>query len=213
MRSIVTLLAFIAVITVAGTTFYLLRSESVEVPIAASPSPAPSQAGGEVPAPATPDAGRVPEAGKEKAKVVWVSDGDTIVIQPVEGAYAGHEQRIRLIGLDAPEMHPTPQCWAKESTAALLKMVPRGSTVTIAFDFRKFDDYKRQLRYVWNAAGQLVNAEQLREGNGFYLRIWPNVAYDKEFKALADQAKAQKKGLWGACKDPQPPVHTGNPAD
>lgn len=204
-----TLLAFIAVITVAGTTFYLVRSEPP------SPAPAvPTSGASRTPevVVTSPDAGRVPEAGKERAKVVWVSDGDTMVIQPLEGVYAGHEQRIRLIGLDAPEMHPSPQCWAQQSTTALLKLAPRGSTVTIAFDFRKFDDYKRQLRYVWNAGGQLVNAEQLRAGNGFLLRVWPNVAYEKEFKALDESAKAGKKGLWGACKNPKPPVHTGGPS-
>lgn len=140
--------------------------------------------------------------------MVWVSDGDTIVVKPVAGPYAGHEQRVRLIGLDAPEMHPAPQCWARESTSALLKLVPRGSTVKLSFDRRKFDDYGRQLRYVWNAAGVLVNDSQLAQGQAFLLRIWPNVRYEKEFAGSVAQAQRARRGLWGSCPDPQPPVHT-----
>ncbi|MFI9556215.1 thermonuclease family protein [Nonomuraea endophytica] len=148
----------------------------------------------------------------ESARVVWVSDGDTMVVSPVDGEYAGREQRVRLIGIDAPEMRPSPQCWARESTDALLKLAPRGSIVTIAFDERKFDDYRRQLRYVWNARGVLVNESQLAGGNAFFLRVWPNVAYEKEFRQQAELARTGKKGLWGGCPDPRPPVHGGNPA-
>ncbi|MFI6293522.1 thermonuclease family protein [Nonomuraea sp. NPDC050790] len=148
----------------------------------------------------------------ESARVVWVNDGDTMVVSPVDGAYAGREQRVRLIGIDAPEVRPVPQCWAGESTKALLKLAPRGSIVTLAFDTQKFDDYRRQLRYVWNAQGVLVNESQLAGGNAFFLRVWPNVAYEKDFREQADRARAAKRGLWGGCADPRPPVHGPNSA-
>jgi micrococcal nuclease len=217
-------MAFIVLVTVAGITFYRTRvlpeadpAGGRAVPSSGSghaePSSVPSSGGSRTAgAPSTggSTASPVPlsPAGREAARVVWVSDGDTIVVKPLAGPYATHEQRIRLIGLDAPEMHPEPQCWARESTAALLKLVPRGSTVTMAFDDRKFDDYGRQLRYVWNAAGTLVNGEQLARGDAFLLRIWPNVRHEKAFENAAAGAQRARRGLWGSCPNPQPPVHT-----
>ncbi|NUR83768.1 MAG: hypothetical protein HOY71_06735 [Nonomuraea sp.] len=170
------ILGYLVLLTVVGTLFYLRR-----------------------PAPPAPLAASAAAPARERARVVWISDGDTITASPIEGPYAGREQRIRLIGLDAPEMHPSPQCWAKQSTDALAGLVPRGSTITMEFDRRRFDDYKRQLRYIWNSAGILVNAEQLRLGNARVLRIWPNVRHDKDFKTAADQARTAGRGLWKSC--------------
>ncbi|MFI6476333.1 thermonuclease family protein [Nonomuraea sp. NPDC050663] len=194
MRPTLLVVVYIVLLTVVGTAFYRTRVLPEQT--------AGRTAGATTPVPLSP------EGSQEAARVVWISDGDTIVVRPLAGPYAGQEQRIRLIGLDAPETHPAPQCWARESTAALLKLLPRGSTVKLAFDDRRIDDYGRQLRYAWNASGTLVNSEQLAQGNAFVLRIWPNVEYEKAFADAAAAAQRAKRGLWGSCPNPQPPVHT-----
>ncbi|MEU4718284.1 thermonuclease family protein [Nonomuraea dietziae] len=202
MRRTVAALALLAGFALVGSAFYLTRS------LAPAPVVAP------------------PEGARERATVVSVTDGDTLVVSPVEGRRRGREQRVRLIGLDAPETLPRPRCWARESTSALQRLVPRGSTVTLAFDRRRFDDHRRQLRYVWTASGEFVNARQLAEGNAVVLRVRPNVAHAEEFARLERQARAARKGLWGSCPDRRPPsrpsvvsgpaahlAHSGLPGD
>jgi len=102
----------------------------------------------EAPTPATPAA--TPPAtttGKPAQQagylVVDVIDGDTVRVRP---AGPGGEQKVRLIGIDAPE---TGSCAASAATAALETLV-LNRTVTLAMggDGEDLDPYGRALRYV-----------------------------------------------------------------
>jgi len=75
--------------------------------------------------------------------VVDVIDGDTVRVRP---AGSGGEQKIRLIGIDAPE---TGSCEASAATAALETLVlNRTVTLTMGGDGEDLDPYGRALRYV-----------------------------------------------------------------
>ena len=73
-----------------------------------------------------------------------------------------------------------------------------GADVNCALD--RFD---RTLAYV-SVSGQDVNALMIERGYACVLHISPN-GDDRaaEFKALEATAKAESRGLWGAC-DPVP---------
>ena len=75
--------------------------------------------------------------------VVDVIDGDTVRVRPTG---SGGEQKVRLIGIDAPE---TGSCEASAATAALeTLMLNRTVTLTMGGDGEDLDPYGRALRYV-----------------------------------------------------------------
>jgi len=75
-----------------------------------------------------------------------VVDGDTIECSGVG--------RIRLIGMDTPEMSQGP--YGALATEALAELTPVGSTVELELDVEPRDRYGRLLAYVW-ANGLMVN--------------------------------------------------------
>src|SRR5690606_30411238 len=76
----------------------------------------------------------------DEHSVVSVIDGDTIVV-----GSGGLEERVRLIGINAPEPE---ECLAEEATQALDDLVS-GSPVRLVPDASDRDGFGRLLRYVY----------------------------------------------------------------
>ena len=134
-----------------------------------------------------------PKIAAEKAKVIYVLDGDTIEI---EGG-----KKIRLIGVDTPELNireNTPDCFATES-AKITKQLLENQTVELEKDKEDTDKYGRFLRYVY-ADNVFINEFLLEQGYGRRISIAPNTKYWKELEAAEIEAKEQKRGLWGKCQ-------------
>lgn len=117
------------------------------------------------------------------ARVVRVKDGDSVVVQRVDG---GRQSEIRLAGMDAPE---SSQPWGKEAGAALERMV--GNRV-VRVEVTDRDRYHRLVAKLW--LGDLyVNAEMARTGNAWaFARYLP----DKAIRAGHDEARKAGRGLW-----------------
>jgi micrococcal nuclease len=130
-------------------------------------------------------------------RVVRVVDGDTIRV-----ALAGRVERVRYIGIDTPEsVKPgTPvQCYAHRAAAENARLV-RGRRVRLVLDVEARDRFGRLLAYVYRAGdGAFVNAELARGGFARTLTIPPNVRFAARFRALAAQARRERRGLWSAC--------------
>jgi endonuclease YncB( thermonuclease family) len=97
----------------------------------------------------------------EKRVVIRVIDGDTIVVSPNE--------KVRLIGVDAPEMtHPKKavQCFgenAKEFTRSLVERRTIRLVLDESNEARNHKDrYGRTLAYVYFDDGTMLNAELIR---------------------------------------------------
>jgi len=133
----------------------------------------------------------------DAARVVRVVDGDTVVVRT-----AGHDERVRYIGVDTPEsVKPgTPvQCFAKAASAENRRLV-EGQEVRLVGDAEARDRYGRMLAYVYRKRdGLFVNAELVRRGYARVLTIPPNVAHESEFRRLARRARAAGRGLWSRC--------------
>ncbi|HLO60271.1 MAG TPA: thermonuclease family protein [Bacteroidales bacterium] len=132
----------------------------------------------------------------ELYSVTRVVDGDTFwAYNPQEG-----EIKIRLIGLDAPEIHKTAKknigYYGTESTRYLEQLVG-GKNVRLEFDAGKYDRYKRVLAYVYLEDGTFVNAELIRQGYATVLTVPPNVKYADEFVKLQRKARRSGRGMWG----------------
>jgi endonuclease YncB( thermonuclease family) len=138
-------------------------------------------------------------ADAEQLTVRYVYDGDTLQAQPRRrGRYVTTtgKIRIRLIGIDAPEMRPEAECFGPEATRRLEVLAPRGSQVWVAPDRDSWDRYGRRLFMVWTADGRLLNYDLVADGSAEAIRVPPNVTYWPLLHAAGEQAAAGRRGLW-----------------
>jgi micrococcal nuclease len=125
-------------------------------------------------------------------KVTRVVDGDTIDISPsVEG-----RSRIRLIGMDTPEVHFGTQPYGPEASA-FAKRELEGEEVGLELDVQKIDPYGRLLAYVYVPSGEMFNETLLEEGYAQVATFPPNVKYVDRFLEAQREARAANRGLWG----------------
>ena len=120
-----------------------------------------------------------------------IYDGDTIA-----AFVNGQFQKIRLIGIDAPEMEQRP--WggkAKECIEAFIRTT--ASKISLEHDLERRDKYGRVLAYVWTQDGKMINEEMLRKGCAVLFTVPPNVKYAGRLRAAQKKARDLKAGLWG----------------
>ncbi len=126
-------------------------------------------------------------------KVTGVVDGDTIDISPsVEG-----RSRVRLIGVDTPEVHFGTQPYGPEASA-FAKRELEGEEVGLELDVQKIDPYGRLLAYVYLPNGEMFNETLLEEAYAQVATFPPNVKYQERFFAAQREAREANRGLWGS---------------
>jgi len=128
-----------------------------------------------------------PVPGGVLVDVVKIVDGDTIDVRA-----NGTELRVRLYGVDTPERGDRCYNEATERTRALA-----GQQVQLVPGARLQDSFKRELRYVYTAAGESIDAALVREG---FAKAWrEDGAQRAALIALEERAQAAKTGcLWSA---------------
>ncbi|MFJ7258853.1 thermonuclease family protein [Streptomyces globosus] len=136
--------------------------------------------------------------------VVRVVDGDTVELRR-----SGSLVRVRLLGVDAPEVG---SCFAGDSTARLRELLPTGSAVRVEYDTEPKDRYGRHLLYVWNARGVFVNEALARGGHAVGELHPPNRARHPQIAAAADAARRAGAGLWSGCASSPAPRPASSPA-
>ncbi|MEI6831970.1 MAG: thermonuclease family protein [Candidatus Omnitrophota bacterium] len=130
-------------------------------------------------------------------------DGDTLVLE--------NGERVRLIGIDTPEMHESEKLNRDASRSQqdvetikqlgrisyeFTKRLVEGKRVKLEFDVERYDKYKRILAYVYLADGTFVNAKIVQEGYASLMTYPPNVKYADLFLKLYQEARENKRGLW-----------------
>lgn len=134
---------------------------------------------------------------KEKLRVTEVHDGDTISIKIK--SFAGiplKTERVRLIGIDAPELKQEP--WGRASKRYLKKLMSESDwIVSIEFDVEQRDKYGRLLCYIWDKKGQLINEKMLENGYALLYTVPPNVKYVERLTAAQKKAQLRNLGIWG----------------
>lgn len=128
------------------------------------------------------------------AEVVAVIDGDTLDV-----SIANTEARVRVLGIDAPEVG---ECGADAATLRLRELVPPGASVLLVADpvADDTDRYGRLLRIV-DVAGVDVGAQMIDEG--LVEAWWPASAATPtrglQYQATQAEAEADQRGSWGTC--------------
>lgn len=122
-------------------------------------------------------------------------DGDTFWISNAKG----QQEKIRLIGVDAPESRRTGRkeigFFGKEASAYVKRMLD-GKKIRLEYDVGKYDRYKRTLAYVFLQDGTFLNAHLVENGYAMVMTVPPNVKYAELFVGLQKEAREKKKGLW-----------------
>jgi micrococcal nuclease len=127
----------------------------------------------------------------EYVRVVEVNDGDTITV-----LWDGRRERVRLIGIDAPELEQRP--WGQKAKRYLKDLLNASQwTVSLEFDVEKTDKYGRLLSYVWTRDRRMANVQMLGEGYAMLFTFPPNVRYVDEFRKSQDEARRKGLGIWG----------------
>jgi len=157
--------------------------------------PPPAVDPGPVPSPPVP-------ADAFTARVVRVVDGDTVM-----ALAAGSAQvvRVRIIGVDTPEtVKPdTPvACYGPQASSFTKHLLPPGTTIRAAHEpGGDIDRYGRQLWDVWLPDGRFLESVLAAAGTARAYPFPPQTEHAALLGALADAARAQRRGLWGAPCD------------
>lgn len=131
--------------------------------------------------------------------VAFVHDGDTLFLQP-EGTRSRDDQiKVRLIGVDTPEVGEYGECFGAEARDYLRGVLPQGTAVWVMPDREEFDQYGRSLLYLWTMDDRSVNLDLVTKGYASALNIAPSNSYWKQFDAAEDAAYKAGAGLWGSC--------------
>ena len=122
--------------------------------------------------------------------VVSVADGDTVTV-----LIDRKEEKIRLIGMDAPELGQRP--WGQKSKQYLEELLrTSGWKVNLEYDVDKRDKYGRLLAYLRTADGQFINVLMVKNGYAMIYTFPPNVKYVSEFRDAQRDAREKKLGIW-----------------
>jgi micrococcal nuclease len=131
------------------------------------------------------------------ARVTRHTDGDTLWLSGVG--------KVRLIGIDTPEVFGDRECFGREASAFVERTVPLGTPVRYRLGVEERDRYGRALVYLWLGDGRFLNRLLAARGYALPLTIPPNVEYEDLFLRAARRARAAGRGLWGrpGCAAPR----------
>lgn len=126
----------------------------------------------------------------EKVEVVWVSDGDTYIVN-----WHDEEITIRLIGVDTPESVASEEYQEKSgkkntvegkiASNVMKEKLPSGSYIYIVSGKEPIDLYGRSLVYAWFDDGTMIEDFLLVNGYAKLLEIPPNTEYSEHFREVA----------------------------
>lgn len=130
-------------------------------------------------------------ASQQPATVLRVLDGDTIDVET-----EGVKERVRYIGVAAPELHTIAPCaerWGAAAKAMNVSLVS-GRVVILQLDQQTRDKYGRLLAYVWTTEG-LVNQILIETGLAKAVR-GTNKKYWDRLRQAEVEAKQAGRGFW-----------------
>jgi micrococcal nuclease len=134
-------------------------------------------------------------SGSPLVPVTKVTDGDTIHV-----TFLGVDERVRLIGIDTPEVPwygGKGECFGVEAGLYARSRLSEKS-VRLSFDQARRDRYGRLLAYVY-LGGELFNLTLIRLGYATSDPVPPDTNMAAEFAAAERESRAARRGLWSAC--------------
>lgn len=135
-------------------------------------------------------------------KVSRVADGDTLTVADA----SGHTTRVRLLGIDAPELaHDgrSAECGAEEAGSALTRLAAQRPAQLVTDPHADpTDRYGRTLAYLaLGDDGTDPALQLLRDGlvSAWYPRGEPAPARYRIYRQAQEQAQEARTGSWATC--------------
>jgi len=125
------------------------------------------------------------------AVIEFVVDGDTVFLD--DG------RKVRLLGIDTPEVGDNLECYGDEATTLLRQLLPEGTPVWVLPDIDPLDQYGRSLLFIYTDAATNVNLELVRQGAAEVVQYDPNFLLQDALRAAERQAQSVGAGRWGSC--------------
>ncbi len=138
----------------------------------------------------------ITDVSNDNYNVITLNDGDDIIVN-----INGRIEYVRLLGVDTPELDSlisTNYCYGVEAYQALKSLIA-SNRIKLVRDPTKEDrdDYGRLLRYVYLEDGRYIQEYLIKEGYAKeYTHKGAFYQNQANHKALEQEAKDNKKGLW-----------------
>lgn len=117
-----------------------------------------------------------------------ITDGDTMRLVGVGP--------VRLIGIDTPEVFGRSECFGREASGFVKRLLRPGDRVRYRPGLDERDRHGRLLAYVWLSNGRMLNVLLAERGYATPLTVPPNIDYAARFAAAARRARDAGRGLW-----------------
>ncbi|AFY81065.1 thermonuclease family protein [Oscillatoria acuminata] len=137
-----------------------------------------------------------------QVRALRVLSGNTLEVRDLSAS--GGAKRVRLIGIEAPDLQQKP--WGDAAKQQLERLI-EGQTLLLEWDIETEDGSDRQLAYLWRD-GKLVNEELIAGGYVLAQMRSPNLKYDRRFTQAQEKARIMGQGIW----DSQTPLRV-HPSD
>ncbi len=127
------------------------------------------------------------------AKVLRVVDGDTVILS--------NKQKVRLIGINAPERARYPkkaEAYASAAKRYLKRQLATNKKIHLKFGRQKKDRYGRLLAHILLSDGRNLNAMLVKQGLASAIVVPPNTAFINCYFRLEQQARKKAKNIWSA---------------
>jgi micrococcal nuclease len=157
--------------------------------------------------------------------VSHVVDGDTIdVVADFPFGYgddcpvtAGQTYRVRLVGVDTPEVYGQEECYGQEASD-YVKGLLQDKAVCLMRDTSCTDRYERLLAYVWvdtdpstPGCELFLNGDLAWQGYGNAMPYPPDTLLVPSIRASECEAYKAGRGMWSACPGLPAPTGCGGP--
>ena len=129
--------------------------------------------------------------------VAGVIDGDTIRVR-----LDGRDQKVRLIGVNTPEVDwygGRAECYGSEA-ALYARHRLLGRSVRLGFDMRRLDPYGRVLAYVY-VGRELFNLTLVTNGYAEADPVPPDTRLASLFSRAESGARSRGAGMWSVCPE------------
>lgn len=129
--------------------------------------------------------------GATEAVIEYVHDGDTLFLE--------NGRKVRLLGVNTPEIGEDAECYGDEATALLRQLLPEGTHVWVLHDIEELDQYGRSLLFIYTDDATNINLELLEQGAAEVEMYQPNLLLEDEIHDAEAAARAADLGMWGQC--------------
>jgi micrococcal nuclease len=140
----------------------------------------------------------------QEGVVAHVVDGDTVVL--------ANGQKVRLLGIDAPEMEREgqPADFLAHKAKQVLADLAQGKRLRLEYDKLRYDRYGRTLAYLFLPDGTNLSREMVRQGLAHVYTVPPNLRFREDLLAAQGEAISAHRGVWLKALKQDEPLYIGN---